>query len=467
MFCKKIKNNLWFLTEERPKKEVLATIFCKFAEDYAYVASVDSIHIFPILNDGVFTFTYEVIGLSCKKIDRVFIKTVSGNSSFVDYMLFYQKEEPIDSDIPIYVIEETKTDDSESRNTGVYQRCSKFVFIDNYYQKAKKIMLYNLQIEQKKRPTQTYIFGTKLLLTLGVEILGKRLDKNIFTPFETVEELIDFKSHMRKAPSGNIPILITKIDDKIQISGRLYKSDSLSHDPNIGALSIISAVLRKLGWKYKIEIVQHGLEQRHIGQTNKFIQIANKLNIDIFGLNVPKVNMNTLYWRYDKEGEKLGTIFIHLVVENFTKGHSIFENHAGCERGYFITSNSKPIALAKYKDRKKYKMGQIDEIINIPDLILIDFDRGEVIDIEGKKYNLRKSGIRELKNYNYIEEKYVLRHYPEFKISRTVVLYGSEKEQIVETEVGFLLNSNGKFILGTKAPEIFKEAIKNLLDFWN
>ena len=32
---------------------------------------------------------------------------------------------------PIYAIEETKTDDKESRNTGVYQRCSKFIFISS------------------------------------------------------------------------------------------------------------------------------------------------------------------------------------------------------------------------------------------------------------------------------------------------------------------------------------------------
>lgn len=36
-------------------------------------------------------------------------------------------------------------------------------------------MLYALQIEQKEKPTETYIFGTKLLLTLGVEILGKKI----------------------------------------------------------------------------------------------------------------------------------------------------------------------------------------------------------------------------------------------------------------------------------------------------
>jgi hypothetical protein len=42
--------------------------------------------------------------------------------------------------------EETKIDDQESRNTGVYQRCSKFVFIKNYYSNTKLIMLYNLKI---------------------------------------------------------------------------------------------------------------------------------------------------------------------------------------------------------------------------------------------------------------------------------------------------------------------------------
>jgi hypothetical protein len=128
-----MKNNLWLLTEERPKKEVLATIFQKFAKDYGFAVFIDSLRIFPILEDGKFTFTYEVTGFRCNKVDKVFVKTVSGNSSFTDFLVFYQEKEPIQTDTPIYAIEETKTDDKESRNTGVYQRCSKFVFIENYY----------------------------------------------------------------------------------------------------------------------------------------------------------------------------------------------------------------------------------------------------------------------------------------------------------------------------------------------
>lgn len=460
-------NNLWILTEERPKKQVLAVILQKFTQDYKLSGFIDSIRILPILQGGKFAFTYEVTGFRCNKVNKVYIKTVSGNSSFTDFLIFFQKEEPKQKDTPIYAIEETKTDDKESRNTGVYQRCSKFVFIDNYYPNTKKIMLYNLQIEQKEKPTETYIFGTRLLLTLGVEILGKKLDKEIFIPFGTTDEVIDFKNNMRQPPKGNVPILLNKQKDKIEISGRLFKSNGLSHDPNIGVLSIISTVLRKLGWEKRIVITQHGLEQNHIGKTNKFIQIANKIGIELDKLTIPKVEMNKSYWKYDKDGEKLGTIFIHLVVENFTQGYSIFENHAGSEKGYFIPKQGDPIPLAKYKDREKYKAGNKDEIIHIPDLILFDFDRNEVINIEGKKYQFRHNGISELANYDYIEKHYIKKYYPKSKIIRTVVLYGSKETRIIEIEIGFLLNEKGQLILGIKAPRLFQEAIKNLLDFWN
>jgi hypothetical protein len=459
--------NLWFLTEERPKKEVLQTIFQKFAKDYGFAVFVDTIRIFPILEDDKFTFTYEVTGFRCNKVDKVYIKTVSGNSSFTDFLIFYQKDEPTLKDEPIYAIEETKTDDKESRNTGVYQRCSKFVFIQSYYPNVKKIMLYNLQIDQKAEPTSTYIFGTKLLLTLGVEILGKKLDEKIFTPFKTVDEIIDLKNEMRKAPKGNVPILLKKLKTKIEVSGRLFKSGGLSHDPNIGALSIICAVLRKLGWTQKIEITQHGLLQKHVGKTNKFIQISNKIGISLKGLTMPKVEMNKDYWKYDKDGEKLGTIFIHLVVEEFTQGYSIFENHAGCEKGYFFPLNGEPIPLEKYKDRTLYKAGDKKQNIEIPDLILLDKKEKEIINIEGEKYVNRNAGILQIKTFDFIEKFYIKKHYPKYKIIRTVVLFGSEETSIVEIEVSFLLNKNGQLILGVKAPKLFQKAVKNLLDFWN
>ncbi|MEG2402365.1 MAG: hypothetical protein RSB34_05475 [Muribaculaceae bacterium] len=462
-----MKNNLWILTEERPKVDVLKIIFKRFALDNKCGFFGDTIRILPILDDDrQFTFTYEVIGFSCAKVNKVYIKTVSGYSSFVDYLIFWQEQKPEIKDNPIYAIEETKTDDTESRNTGVYQRCSKFVYIKSFYPNVKLLMLYNIHVEQKEKPSATNILGTRLLITYGVEILGKELDPNIFKPFSSIDELMDVKSNMRKPPMGNVPIMIKRNENVISISGRLYKNGGLCHDPNIGALSIISAVLRMLGWTEQIVITNHGLSQNNVGNTNKFIQIANNLNILLDGLNLPINNQNIAYWHYETKGEKLGTIFIHLVVESFTNGYSIFENHAGCEKGYFITKSGEYLQLAKYQNKELYKSGDKGQIIYIPDLILIDFERSEVINIEGKKYQFREKGIKELNNYDFIENNYIQKYYSNVKIIRTVVLYGSNNNEIVEIEVGFLLNEKGKLILGVQAPNLFKKAIRNLLDFW-
>ena len=139
------KRNLWILTEERPKNEVIGAIIEKFAKDYKIACFINDIKILPMVDDSKsFLFSYEVKGLDSNFVDKVYIKIVSGYSSFVDFLVFYQDQEPTNDDTPIYAIEETKTDDSESRNTGVYQRASKFVYIEYYYPDIRKIMLYSL-----------------------------------------------------------------------------------------------------------------------------------------------------------------------------------------------------------------------------------------------------------------------------------------------------------------------------------
>ena len=461
------KKNLWILTEERPKSEVIGTIIEKFAKDHKIACFINNIKILPIIDENqLFSFSYEVKGLDSNSIDKVYIKIISGISSFVDFLVFHQELEPTLEDTPIYGIEETKTDDSESRNTGVGQRASKFVYIEHHYPNTKKIMLYNLQINQKESPTDTNIFGTRCLFTLGVEVLGKEVDLNVMTPFTSIDEVINLKNAMRQPPKGNVAIRLTKYANKIQISGRLIKSGSLSHDPNIGTLTLICATLRKLGWEGELEITQHGLTQNNISKNNKFIRIANIQKIKIEGLNVPASTFSD-YWKYEQNGEKIGTIFVHLVVENFTKGFSIYENHAGCERGYFMTKDGEAKTVKKYIDHEKYKAGDKSQIVHIPDLVVADTERLEIINVEGKKYKNMDQGIHELNNFDAFEEYYIKEYYPEYKkIIRTVVLYGSFQDQIERIEVSFLLNTNGKMILSINSPKVFVEAITNLLDYW-
>lgn len=77
--------NLYVLTEERPKEEVIKEIIQIFLHDKGYCAFVDSLKIIPVIKNGLFCFYYEILGISCKSIEKIYLKIVSGNSSFVDY----------------------------------------------------------------------------------------------------------------------------------------------------------------------------------------------------------------------------------------------------------------------------------------------------------------------------------------------------------------------------------------------
>ena len=297
-------------------------------------------------------------------------------------------------------IEETKTSDDESRNTGVYQRASKFVFIDAYTKSPKLYMLYNDELEcrEDKEPSDTSKFGTNMLLTLDVDIVGKDIHQ-WFNSFTNLDDLIQFKSHMRKPPANNIPIEITKFSDKIEISGRLSKpadAGNIGHDPNIGALSIISKTIRELGWEGRIIITRHGVSQDYVNRStgNKFLYLCKILNLELENITIPVQYLPDEYWHYEMKSEKMASILLHLLAEHYGE-QGIYQNHAGCERGYFKTKTGKLLALPK-KDLQ-------GENLYIPDLVLYDQSANIIFLIEGKKLSTLQDGIDEIENYDSIE----------------------------------------------------------------
>ena len=454
---------LWILSEERPKLAAITYVLRQFESIDGLLGSCTSLKIIPLKDKtGNFSFWYEIVGYEHSNVDRVFLRIISGSSSFVDFLVFHQTAEPKEGDRPLFMVEETKTDDEESRNTGVYQRCSKFVYAELHYPGIDLSMFYNLQVAQRATQTDTNIFGTRCLVTLGVKIAGKKIDKVLNTPFSDLNELIKTKSSMRRPPAGNVPIDISIHGDELHISGRLYKKDGLNHDPNIGAISLIAATARKLGWNKKIIATRHGLSQVHIQPKNKFVRIANALGIGIEGLIVPKSSLEIPYWHYNTTGEKLATIFVHLVVENFTENKSIFENHAGSEKGYFITPSDDHLAL------EKYVPGIVPrKSLEIPDLILLDQDRDQVLNIEGKTSSNLELGLRTLDTYDSIESLYIEKFYPGYDIKRSLILYGHVDDSLSKQKVGFLLEESGKFEVGEKAPELLQEAFENLQVHWD
>lgn len=456
--------NLWLLSEEKPRGGTIVEIIKNFCVDYNFDFEVKDIKINPIIKEDKFAFLYKVQGVRCSEIRNVYVVIASGQSSFVDYLLFFQDEKPDQKSIPQYAIEETKTGDTESRNTGVLQRCTKFVYVDFYYPKINKIMLYKIEIEEKEKLSPTGVFGAKMLATMGVKILGKVLNEEALSPFKTINELIDLKNTMKNPPKGNVPIKIKKRLLSLEISGRLIKNDRLDHDPNIGAMSGICYCLRKLGWCGRIIICSHGLSQKNVGLNNKFIKICNQIKIHISGLRIPKVKLDKEYWNFDSTKEKNVTIFLHTVIESYTNGVSIYENHGGSKRGYFYDENDKPISVPKYREglKNSYKKGNKKAILSLPDLVILDKDRNVLVVMEGKVFAARSKGISELKNYKHIENEIFKPHYKLKKIQRTVVVFGSTNTSIKESKVGFMLNLNGGLVVNKTAPEIIKEATHNL-----
>ena len=457
------KDNIWLLTEERPKPSVILQIIETYCKDFNDEITVNNkIKIKPIINNGIFQFLYLVEGLATKESDHIYIKTVSGSSSFFDFLLFKQKEAPIEGgkETPLMAIEETKTSDDESRNTGVYQRGSKFVFIHQYYIDTKLYMLYNDELEARedKRPSDTSIFGTNILLTLGATIVGKDTTR-WFKPFKSLDELIDFKAKMRRPPAGNTPILITKYTDRIEISGRLSnpaEKENIAHDPNIGALSMISACIRKLGWDKKIVVTLHGVSQSYVdrsGAGNKFVYICKLLDISLDNITLPiAVETPERYWHYEINSEKMADILLHVQVMYYDI-KCVYENHAGCERGYFRSKTNELIVLPKRDSH--------GNILSLPDVVLYDDASNETLVVEGKKLSTLNQGLSELNNYDSIENEHIKPNYPGTRIQRGLSIFGGECKKLPHEKVLFYLADNGKIIINRDAPDFVKQCFAN------
>lgn len=458
-------DNLWLLTEERPKPSVILQIIEMYCADFNdKITSKTDIKIRPIINAGVFKFIYVVEGLKVANAQDIYIKTVSGSSSFLDFLLFKQENAPTEgspNDNLIMAIEETKTSDDESRNTGVYQRGSKFVYITPYYDNVKLYMLYNEELEarENKKPSDTSVFGTNILLTLGVTIVGKDTSK-WFKPFESLDELIRFKAGMRQPPAGNVPITITKYPDRIEVSGRLAKpadAGNIGHDPNIGALSMISKCIRALGWDKDIVITMHGVTQSYVNRTrgkNKFLYICNILGLRLDGIVMPsKVELPELYWHYEMSSEKMTSILLH-VLGMYNGMYGVYENHAGCERGYFRTKNGTLITLPK-----KDKHG---ENLYLPDVVLYDEPSNLILLVEGKKLSTLANGIEEIQYYDSIEDEYIKPKYTGASILRCVSIFGGNQTGHLHSDVLIYMNLSGQIFINPAAPECVKKIFREV-----
>lgn len=448
------QTNLWILTEERPKEEVIQIIVEKFAKENGLKIGISSLKINPVVNEKKFQFWYIVEGVKIQTIKDIHITIISGSEgSFVDFLVFNQESTPTNEDSPIYIIEETKTTPSESRNVSVFQRTSKFVFVELFENNsnAEKIMLYSIRKPYSTLPP-TFIFGIKAMKTLGVTIIGlKEAKEDCIDAFKTIDELINHKNSISTKRSDNTPLSIKKASQGVyRISGKLEKSGAFSHDPNIGAVVLLAKLIKKLDTNTKqIIVYNHGLSQNMVGKSkNKFVKIANELDIELEGLKLQSIEVEDQYWQYDDKGEKIVSIFTHLLLQ-YNGIKIIYENHAGCEQGYFEFPDKRLESIKK-------KTGK-------PDLIFIDDKKKIIYLVEAERaMNAEKpnKGVNQLSTFYQVEKDFCS-SYAGYSFKRCVILYG-DKEPSSKDKIILQLKTNGEISCYNSCPKFLKDIINNL-----
>jgi hypothetical protein len=448
----KTKKNIWILFEERPKKEIIQKILEIYIEEKQTKYKNSGIKILPIIKNKVFEFLYKIENFKIDGIEDIFLVLVSGHTSFVDFLLFENENKPKEEDQLkncLYGIEETKTDSSESRNTAAGQRGTKFLileyFSDLYGANLKKIMLYNNKNSQNQIEAGSVKFIKKCLKTTNIKFYGDYSGK--YEKFTNIDEVIAEKNNMRKPPAGNTPIRLIKNEEQISISGILSKpkdEGNINHDPNQGQLIIISNTLRKLGWKKDILITDHNVKQSYIDNSrgNKFLYAMKILNIMLKDIKTPKIKIPNNYWLYENNGEKIATILLHTIC-NYLNFKSIYENHAGSERGYFYTNNDEEIVVNKKFNEKN---------INLPDYVFQDIKKKEIFVCEGEMSLNYNKGIKQIEGFDIFINQYIKKYYPDHKIIKTLILSNGEGIKLKD-KVLFQLNSNGEIIFNNILPK--------------
>lgn len=439
--------NIWLLTEECPKISTVITILDHFSIDFGpRILRVEDPIILPLYNsDGTFAFEYELVGVTMSRVSRIILCCASGDSSFCDYLLFYQDHKPVENgnDVPLMAIEETKTSDRESRNSGVFQRGIKFVYANYFYPQTKQYMLYcNDYHPDHSNPTDTNIFGTNIYLNLGIKIIGKEPYMNYYFPFSDLNELISFKNSMEPTRNG----VTTRIDNSnpnyITMSVRVEKNGTISHDPGIGTVAVIASGLRALGYDLPIIVTQHGVTQGMVDRArgNKLLYICRLLGVQLDGISIPDLGFPTSYWHYENSSEKVTSIYLHIIAENYGL-RAIFHNHAGCEKCYFITQQNEAIPLTKDT--------------SMPDVVLFDPFNMLVTEIEGKKLATLNRGIAEVDTYTDLEEQYIFNPiigYPGSDLYRAISIFGGTCPGLPHDRVLIYIDRSGNIYTNPDAP---------------
>jgi len=364
--CQKMKIHI--LTEECPQLCVI-----KYILTHIIGKNVGDVNV---------TYSRGIFGIYTETEHEIKLSLFKGTTSSVDYIVYVD-----DADVPVLLIESTKTTDRESRNTSAYQRLIKFIIAKQYYPNSKYVMFYEKPFT--KKITKTMNFGMRLLKTMNVEIIGAEgqiLFESV-SRYENVDELILDKNGMSKK-QNNVSVTISKNENDYIISAKLEKSGTFGHDPNKGLVSALCYCINKLHDSCNIVITKHGLKQSMLSSNNKFMYSIQNLQVSFQGLNNCVVSQKPPnYWKIQPiDSEKIASISCHYAfVEDGWK--CVFHNHVGSARSYLETHSGDFISVPK--------------LYKIPDIVFIKDN--EVLLVEAKNSKTLQKGDEQLFNIELFE----------------------------------------------------------------
>ena len=171
------------------------------------------------------------------------------------------------------------------------------------------------------------------------------------------------------------------------------------------------------------------------------------------GLTIPTYKINKNYWNYCHSSEKIASILLHLTCQ-YSGIYGIYENHAGCERSYFKTTDGNFIPLPKKDKNKKNLL--------LPDVVLCDKTIREIYNVEGKQLSTLDDGLKEVETYGAIENEFIKRHYPSYSIQRWVSIFGGNLKRVPHEKVLIYLNEAGEVYINNAAPANIKAAFNRI-----
>lgn len=419
--------SLWILTEERPKSSIVRDLLAIFSKHRLgpAISGWELLQIEPVLTaPNRFDFQYRATGIACGG-EPVSIQICAGSGSFVDYMLFVGERAPEPSDLPVMLVEVTKTSDAESRNTGAFQRGTKFAYARHHYPTVPLFMYFD-HADADKPESASHDFGSRLLATLGVEtyVRGRR---DTVDPFESVQDMVAARA-LVSPPKSGAPVTLSLQGGQLLISCRLEKRGGIGHDPNIGFATSVSSAARRLGWVGSITITNHGLSgSRHLSGQNKFARLATTLDVSLEGIGQPHVPLSPKYWYLERRQEKHASILAAILAENTGRIQIAFEHHGGSEQGYLVGLDGAPQPVGKD--------------ISKPDLVLVDAER-EILGIyEAKTERHLEQGRSQLQALNTFADT-AGGLYPGFTVTCGLIILGEGPPvDPMSPDIGFWLDS--------------------------